>query len=500
MYMGVQLLRGRGESHLKEVGAMEYKELTPNEQMKYSTAKEVIDLGCTDTAIRRGKTKLGCTRKTLLKFIRWYESGDISLFSHHNKGHKPVTTKPEETRKLVRQLYKDKYSTASFTHFAEILRDDYNISISDGTLHSILKGAFFVSPCSKKATKRNMEKKLRQVARKENLSKAESDDVNAAFCMLDDADAHPRRPRSKYFGEMIQMDASEKVWVPGARKWHLHVAIDDATSEVVGAWFDLQETLKGYFCVLYMILMLHGIPSLFRTDRRTVFEYSLLSKPDEEKDTFTQFSAACNTLGIGIETTSIPQGKARVERLNRTLQGRIPVELLRRGITTMEEANAFLWEYLPTFNAQFSLKDDKDLATSTFLEAPPETDINAILAVVSNRVIDAGHSIQYHNSYYIPHIQYPNGLRPKYFQRGTKALVISAFDGTLLANIKEEIYILQEIDKRRAHSKEFDSEPSPAHKEKKKYKPAPDHPWRTKYLTTKVLEDHIAKPREEYNQ
>ena len=82
MYMGVQLLRGRGESHLKEVGAMEYKELTPNEQMKYSTAKEVIDLGCTDTAIRRGKTKLGCTRKTLLKFIRWYESGDISLFSH----------------------------------------------------------------------------------------------------------------------------------------------------------------------------------------------------------------------------------------------------------------------------------------------------------------------------------------------------------------------------------------------------------------------------------
>jgi len=76
---------------------MEHKELTPNEQMKYSTAKEVIDLGCTDTAIRRGKTKLGCTRKTLLKYIRWYESEDISLFSHHNKGHKPVTTKPEET-------------------------------------------------------------------------------------------------------------------------------------------------------------------------------------------------------------------------------------------------------------------------------------------------------------------------------------------------------------------------------------------------------------------
>jgi len=234
------------------------------------------------------------------------------LFSHHNKERKPVTTKPEETRKLVLQLYKEKYCSASFTHFAEILRDDYNISVSDGTLHSILKGALFVSPCSKKATKRTMEKRLRLIARKENLSKADSDHINAAFCMLDDADAHPRRPRSKYFGEMVQMDASEHVWVPGAGKWHLHVAIDDATSEVVGAWFDLQETLKGYFCVLYMILVLYGIPSLFRTDRRTVFEYSLLSKPDEEKDTFTQFAAACNTLGIGIEATSIPQRKGRV--------------------------------------------------------------------------------------------------------------------------------------------------------------------------------------------
>ena len=478
---------------------MELKELRLNEQQKYSTAKEVVELGSTDTAIRRGKTKLGCTRKTLLKYIRWYKSEDISLFSHHNKGKKPSTTKPEETRKLVQQLYKDKYSNASFTHFSEILKEDHNISVSDGTLHSILKGALFVSPCSKKATKRTMEKKLRLIARKENLSKAESELVNAAFCMLDDADAHPRRPRSKYFGEMAQMDASSLVWVPGAEKWHLHVAIDDATNDVLGGWFDLQETLNGYYCVLYMILILYGIPSLFLTDKRTVFEYTLLSKADEEKDTFTQFAAACNTLGIGIETTSIPQQKGRVERLNRTLQGRIPVELARHGITTMEAANAFLWEYLPKFNAQFSLKDDKDLETSTFLKAPPEAEINVILAVVTRRSIDPGHSIQYHNSYYLPCVQYSNGLRPKYFQRGTKALVIKAFDETLLVNIKEEIYILKEIEKRSTHSNEFDPEPTPAHKDKKQYKPAQDHPWRTKFLTMKVLETHIAtKPREGY--
>jgi hypothetical protein len=316
--------------------------------------------------------------------------------------------------------------------------------------------------------------------------------------MLDDADAHPRRPRSKYFGEMIQMDASEYVWVSGAGKWHLHVAIDDATSEVVGAWFDTQETLNGYYHVLYMILKVHGIPSLFRTDRRTVFEYTLLSKPDEEKDTFTQFSAACKTLGIEIEATSIAQHKGRVERLNKTLQGRIPVEFIRKEITTIEEANTFLWEYLPKFNAQFSLKDEKDLETSTFLEAPCEEDINVILAIISKRVIDAGHSIKYHNSYYQPCLEYPSGLIPRFFIKGTKVLVIKAFDGTLLASIKEEIYILKEVEKRSTHSKEFDPEKIPIRKERKQYKPGSDHPWKSDFLTQKVLETHIAKSKEEY--
>jgi hypothetical protein len=38
-------------------------------------------------------------------------------------------------------------------------------------------------------------------------------------------------------------------------------------------------------------------------------------------------------------------------------------------------------------------------------------------------------------------------------------LVIRAFDGTLLASIKEETYILREVEKRSSHSKEFDPQP-----------------------------------------
>ena len=378
----------------------------------------------------------------------------------------------------------------------EILKEDHGITMSDGTVHAILKQACFVSPCSKKATKREMEKRLRMTARKEHLSKAESEHVNAAFGMLDGADAHPRRPRSKYFGELVQMDASELVWVKDAGKWHLHVAVDDATGEVVGAWFDTQETLNGYYHVLYMILKRYGIPSRFRTDRRTVFEYSLRAKPDEEKDTFTQFSAACNVLGIEIQAQSVPQFKARAERLNRTLQGRIPVELTRRGISTIEEANAFLWDYLSIFNAQFSLKDKKDEQSSIFMQAPSDQEINTILAVVSQRVVDAGSSIRYHNAYYQPWAQESTSQCPKLFAKGTKVFVIKAFDNTLLANIKDELYMLREVPKRRSHSKEFDPEPAP--RQRKPVKPAADHPWKSPFLTSRVLQTHIATPKEDY--
>lgn len=71
---------------------------------------------------------------------------------------------------------------------------------------------------------------------------------------------------------MIQMDASSYQWINN-HLWHLHLAVDDATGEVVGAYFDTQETLKGYYNVLYQILKNYGIPACFYTDKRTVFEY-----------------------------------------------------------------------------------------------------------------------------------------------------------------------------------------------------------------------------------
>lgn len=68
------------------------------------------------------------------------------------------------------------------------------------------------------------------------------------------------------------MDATPFEWIPGVI-WHLHLAIDDATGTVIGAWFDMQETLNAYYHIFHQILTMYGIPYKFFTDRRTVFTY-----------------------------------------------------------------------------------------------------------------------------------------------------------------------------------------------------------------------------------
>ncbi len=81
-------------------------------------------------------------------------------------------------------------------------------------------------------------------------------------------------------GELIQMDATPFEWLPGVI-WHLHLAIDDATGTVTGAWFDMQETLNAYYHIFHQILTTYGIPYKFFTDRRTVFTYTKKKSPSQ---------------------------------------------------------------------------------------------------------------------------------------------------------------------------------------------------------------------------
>lgn len=93
---------------------------------------------------------------------------------------------------------------------------------------------------------------------------------------------------------------------------------------------------------------------MFYTDKRTVFEYKRKNTLFDDFNTYIHFSYTCHSLGVDIKTTSVPQAKRRIERLNQTFQSRLPVELRHAHVSNIDEANTFLKNYLKKFNDQFA--------------------------------------------------------------------------------------------------------------------------------------------------
>ena len=438
-----------------------------DELKKYEVIKALVDHP--NRSKDRAALTLGCTKRHINRMIAGYRKQGKAFFLHGNKGRKPATTIPDETRRLIVDLYRTKYFDASFQHFTELLEDREKIRISASSVSKILEAEYILSPNVTKAKRKRVLKQLLE-KKKFASSKKEAKAIQANLVAVEDA--HSRRPRCTYFGEMQQMDATPHEWVPG-HIWHLHLAVDDATGTVTGAWFDSQETLDGYYHVLYQILSNYGIPYKIFTDRRSVFTYKKKNSPSLDEDTYTQFAYACKQLGVLLESSSVPQAKGRVERFNQTLQSRLPVELRLAGITTIEAANEFLHSYIKKFNAKFSLPIHS--IESVFEMQPSDEKINLILAVLNERTVDCGHCIQFQHSHYR---MLDNRGQQVHYRKGTKVMVIRAFDGSLYSCVNDkDIYALEKIPERYETSKDLDAAPMNP-RPKKKYIPPMNHPWR----------------------
>lgn len=435
------------------------------EEEKYLVIKKLVE---TNGNKDRAAIELNCTKRHVNRMILGYKKEGKAFFIHGNKGRKPAHSIDDNTKQLILDLYRTIYWDANFTHYAELLAKRESINISPSTVNSVLMKEFILSPKAKRLTKKRVKNQLNEL-KKVAKSKKEIKKITENILAIEDA--HPRRPRCAYAGEMIQMDASVHHWF-GNDKTQLHIAVDDATGAIVGAYFDHQETLNGYYNVLSQIINNHGIPFMFLTDRRTVFEYIQKKSPSVEEDTFTQFGYACKQLGIEIKTSSVPQAKGRVERMFQTLQSRLPIELRLAGITTIEQANIFLNSYIKEYNAMFALCIDN--IKSVFEKQPDDEKINLTLAVLSSRKVDNGHCIKFENKYFKPIDQNGN---PVYYHKGTSGMVIKAFNKEIFFCVGEKVYALDEIPKHELKSKNFDFT-EPVAKPRKRYIPPMSHPWR----------------------
>lgn len=445
--------------------------LTMNEQEKYEVIKKLVE---TDGNKKRAAQKLDCTVRNVNRLIIVYKTEGKSGFIHKNRGKEPHNKITSELKNKIVLLYQGKYYGANFKHFTELLKLHENIDVSESTVRNIFSEFDILSPKWRRITKRKQKQKLKAQL-KEATTQKETKIIKDQIIEVDDP--HPRREKSKYFGEMVQADASEYNWF-GLHITHLHAAIDDSTGIIVGAYFDFQETLNGYYHTLKDVLLDYGAPSMWYTDNRTVFIYRSSGSNNIENDTSTQFGYACKQLGIEIKTTSVSQAKGKVERLFNTLQSRLPIELKLAGVKTIRDANAFLKEFIPKFNKQFALEPN---FTNSVFEKVDKEKINYTLAVLSELKIDNGHCIKYENNYY--KLLDKNGHQ-KYFKKGTEVIVAKTLDKSLYANVNGVNFALEVVSEHERISKRIDSElkHKQNRKPKRQYVPPQEHPWKKSFF------------------
>ena len=456
-------------------------ELRMNEKEKYKIIKELVDHNGNKN---RASKKLGLSRRQIDRLIIIYKEKGKAGFVHGNRTKKPINALDKSISEDIILLYKNKYQDWNFNHFKEFLKKDENIDVSYDFIYKTLTKEGILSPKARKKTKREFAKQKLLKEKKINLAMTDEQINTIVNHEIALEDSHPRGEKPKYFGEVIEQDGSIHQWF-GDIKTCLHLAIDKATSTIVGAYFDKQETLNGYYHVFYQILTNYGIPYKFLTDNRTVFNYISLNpdKRTSDKDVLTQYGYACKQLGVDLETTSVSQAKGLIERTNGTFQGRLVNELKLYGITTIEDANKYLIDvFVPYFNERFAL--DYKKFESVFEESPNKERINYTLAVLTPRKIDNGNSIKYYGKYYQPYLN--NKL--KCFAPKTEALVIKAFNGDLLVTIDEQILELRELSRNERFSKEFDEVIEI--KEKKKYIPPMTHPWKLSSFKKQLQKSH----------
>lgn len=210
--------------------------------------------------------------------------------------------------------------------------------------------------------------------------------------------AYQPRNRRACYGELIQIDGSPHAWFEGrAPKCTLLVYVDDATSHIMEAYFAETESTFTYFQATQSYLAKHGKPVAFYSDKHSVFRIN--NKEAKGGAGVTQFGRALHDLNIDIICANTPQAKGRVERANRTLQDRLVKELRLRAISTIEEANIYIAEFIEAHNQRFGRPPLSEHNAHRLLSA--HEDLNEIFSWQEGRTLSNNLTLQYDKVMYL---------------------------------------------------------------------------------------------------
>ena len=415
--------------------------LNDKENEKYNIIEQVINGTLTR---KEAMYKLKKSRQQIYRLINLYHSEGQEGFIHGNRGKNNPNKISDELIKELEDLYLTDCYDYNFEQFyEEEIFGKYDIS------YDVMLKRFtyddIISPLAHKKTVKNYNEKMKTIINQNN-DVTQSEKIKLYKSRLVEVEkAHVRRSNNLYvFGQEIQMDACEKLWFGGVASY-LHLAVDIATKKILFGWFEFEEITRGYYILLFHIIINFGIPNKIKTDNRSTFSANN-TKIKEKKTFLTQFGKVCEDLNIVLETTSVATAKANVERQNGTFKNRLIAELRRNEITTIDEANKYLNQvFIPKMNKKFSYAIDKNKSLMKENNYSKE-ELKLIISEKYTRIIDNASSISYDSKYYIP-IDIETG-EVTCFTKGTKCIFIINYDGEYYSEIENKYYKMLELQKR----------------------------------------------------
>ncbi len=264
---------------------------------------------------------------------------------------------PMETVQEVLRLYREEYKGFNMSHFHDKLVDEHGISLSYEWVKKALQTAGLVS----KGRKRGKHRKRRE-----------------------------RRPLK---GMLVFCDGSTHEWLPllSGQKQDLIVYLDDATNEVYSAYLVDEEGTMSCMQGLLQVIENQGLFCSLYTDRGSHFFHTPKAGGPVDKSRLTQIGRALAQLGIEHIPSYSPEARGRIERLFGTWQGRLPQELAKAQIRTMQEANAYIENtFLPWHNRKLTVQAREP--GSAFIPAG-NTDLHATLCVQHERVVQKDNTV-----------------------------------------------------------------------------------------------------------
>lgn len=342
---------------------------------------------------------MGLSERQVKRLKKGVEQHGIGFLAHKARGKRSNNAIAQPVKQQIMKIVTSDLKGASCEHMSDLLASK-QIKVSGRTLRRFLAEAGIPNPHSVRAPKRRRS-----------------------------------RRRMPQMGMLVQGDSSPFTWFEqrGA-ECSLLAFIDDATSRVLSAVFRPTEDLVGYLTCLRSMVDIYGVPAALYTDRHTIFVSPANSKLSIEQElagtpvSLTQFGRTLNQLGIRHIEARSPQAKGRVERLWRTLQHRLVIEMRLASISTLDQGNRFLPGFIERFNSRFSVAPQEP--EPAFRPVPSSDDLDCIVALNEFRSILPGSVLSFNSTIYC--LVDSNGNQIGLAQR-TKVTIVTALDGSLFA-------------------------------------------------------------------